>query len=106
MGLHPGLPAQQPVVLTLVAPGGRRALRMTLHHWQPQALPYPGLPESLAEARRRTEERFVVEEVAPGELPEALPAPPEALSDYCFDLRRTAAGCAALEPGGAAAPRP
>jgi hypothetical protein len=52
-------------------------------------LPYDGLPDTLDEARRRKRERFVVEEIALGEAPNALTPPAEALSDYCFDLRRT-----------------
>ena len=89
IGLHPAVEAQGPIVLTLLPPGGERGLRITLHDWQPQALPYDGLPDTLDEARRRKRERFVVEEIALGEAPNALTPPAEALSDYCFDLRRT-----------------
>jgi uncharacterized protein (DUF2126 family) len=88
-GLHPGIGAQGPIVLTLLPPSGERGLRVTLHDWQPQAKPYDGLPGSLDEARRRIGERFVVEEIAPQEVPDAVTPPTEALSDYCFDLRRT-----------------
>jgi uncharacterized protein (DUF2126 family) len=88
-GLHPGLGAQVPIVLTLLPPGAERGLRITLHDWQPQAKPYDGLPASLDEARRRVRERFVVEEIAQNEVPEAVTPPAEALTDYCFDLRRT-----------------
>jgi uncharacterized protein (DUF2126 family) len=89
IGLHPAVEAQGPIVLTLLPPGGERGLRITLHDWQPQGLPYDGLPDTLDEARRRKRERFVVEEIALGEAPNALTPPAEALSDYCFDLRRT-----------------
>lgn len=88
-GLHPGIGAQGPIVLTLLPPGGRRGLRVTLHDWQPQGKPYDGLPDSLDEAHRRSRERFVVEEIAADMAPEALAPPAEALSDYCLDLRRT-----------------
>jgi uncharacterized protein (DUF2126 family) len=88
-GLHPGIGAQVPIVLTLLPPGGGHGLRVTLHKWQPQGKPYDGLPESLEEAERRIRERFVVERIAPAEAPGAVTPPPEALSDYCFDLRRT-----------------
>jgi uncharacterized protein (DUF2126 family) len=88
-GLHPGLGAQGPIVLSLLAPAAQQGLRVTLHDWQPQGKPYDGLPDSLDEARRRTRERFVVEEIAPGEAPDAITPPAAALSDYCLDLRRT-----------------
>jgi uncharacterized protein (DUF2126 family) len=87
-GLHPGLGAQGPVVLTLIPPAGDRALRVTLHDWQPQRKPYDGLPDSLEEARRRTAERFVVEEIARSDAPEAAIPPAEAVSECCLDLRR------------------
>lgn len=88
-GLHPGIGAQTPVVLTLLPPGGEQALRVTLHDWQPESKPYDGLPDSIEAAHRRTRERFVVETIARNTLPAALDPPAEALSDYCFDLRRT-----------------
>jgi uncharacterized protein (DUF2126 family) len=88
-GLHPGIGAQVPIVLTLLPPDGEGALRITLHKWQPQGKPYDGLPESLEEAYRRIRERFVVERIAPEEAPAAVAPPAEALSEYCLDLRRT-----------------
>jgi uncharacterized protein (DUF2126 family) len=88
-GLHPGIGAQAPLVLTLVAPEGENAVRITLHEWQPQAAPYDGLPATCDEARRRVNERFVIEDLLPDQIPEPLPLPTEALSDYCVDLRRT-----------------
>ncbi len=88
-GLHPGIGAQGPILLTLLAPGVERGLRVTLHNWQPQGKPYNGLPDSLDEAQRRIRERFVVDEIAANEAPVAVTPPAEALSDYCLDLRRT-----------------
>jgi uncharacterized protein (DUF2126 family) len=88
IGLHPALAAQGPVVLTLVPPGGGRGLRITLYEWQPQGLPYDGLPGTLAEAEERKRERFVVEEIDASEIPCKLAPPVESLTDYCFDLRR------------------
>ena len=61
---------------------------MTLHDWQPQGKAYAGLPETIDEALRRIRERFVVEDIAVAELPGAITPPADALSDYCFDLRR------------------
>jgi uncharacterized protein (DUF2126 family) len=88
IGLHPGLGAQTPIVLILLPSGGGAGVRCSLHDWQPEGHAYDGLPESIEEARRRIAERFVVEEVAPGELPGALTPPVEAVSDCCLDLRR------------------
>ena len=87
-GLHPGIAAQGPVVLTLLPPDGDYALRVTLHEWEPQGAPYQGLPETLEEAARRRSERMVVEKLELNTAAEPLPPPAEALSDYCFDLRR------------------
>jgi uncharacterized protein (DUF2126 family) len=87
-GLHPGIGAQGPIVLDLLPPGAQRGLRVTLHDWQPQGKPYDGLPDSLAEAKRRIAERFVAEHITPEEAPDAIMPPAESLSDYCFDLRR------------------
>jgi uncharacterized protein (DUF2126 family) len=88
IGLHPGLEAQVPLVLTLIPPGSDQALRITLHEWQPAGLPYDGLPETLEEAERRRLERFVVERIPIVEVPPLQQPPAEALSDYCLDLRR------------------
>lgn len=88
-GLHPGIGAQGPIVLTLSLPGAPLGLRVTLHEWQPKGESYAGLPDSFEEARRRIRERFVVEEIRSDELPEAVVPPEESLSEYCFDLRRT-----------------
>jgi len=88
-GLHPGIGVQAPVVLTLLPPAGGHGLRITLHEWQPQGAPYQGLPATPEEAGNRRDERFVVEELPLERAPESLPPPPEALGDYCLDLRRT-----------------
>ena len=87
-GLHPGIGAQGPIVLTLLPPEAECGLRVTLHDWQPQGNPYDGLPDSFEEAQRRRRERFVVEEIKAIPAPDAVTPPAEALSDYCFDLRR------------------
>jgi uncharacterized protein (DUF2126 family) len=89
IGLHPAIEAQGPIVLNLLPPGSQRALLVTLHDWQPEGLPYDGLPDTLDEAQRRRRERFVAEEIAVSEVPDAVAPPDESLSDYCFDLRRT-----------------
>ncbi|MEA2078525.1 MAG: transglutaminase family protein, partial [Pseudomonadota bacterium] len=86
-GLHPGIGAQAPLVLTLLPPAGSGGLRITLHEWQPQGAPYQGLPATFEEASKRRAERFVVEELLLDPAAEILPPPAEALSDYCLDLR-------------------
>ena len=88
-GLHPGIGAQGPIILTLIPPGATRGVRVTLHEWQPDGGAYDGLPESIDAARQRASERFVVEEIRLSDLPEALAPPATSLSEYCFDLRRT-----------------
>jgi uncharacterized protein (DUF2126 family) len=88
-GLHPGLGAQGPIVLTLLPPAAESGLRVTLHDWQPQGNAYDGLPDSIEEARRRIRERFVVEEFTYAAPPNFLEPPPEALTEHCLDLRRT-----------------
>jgi uncharacterized protein (DUF2126 family) len=89
IGLHPGIGKQAPVVLLLCRPGLDSAIRITLHDWQPQGEAYDGLPQNLQEARRRIAERFVVEILPAADIPAPRTPPPEALSDYCLDLRRT-----------------
>ncbi len=87
-GLHPGITAQGPIVLTLIPPGAQKCIRVSLHEWQPQQLPYAGLPESLEEAQNRAAERFVVEQLDVSDIPEAFDPPAQALTGYCLDLRR------------------
>ena len=91
IGLHPSLEAQGPVVLHLLPPGDGWGQRITLYDWQPQGLPYDGLPDTLEEAQRRRRERFVVEEIAACDVPAAVPPPARAVTDCCLDLRRTSA---------------
>ena len=88
-GLHPGIGAQAPLVLTLLPPAGSHGLRITLHEWQPQGAPYQGLPATFEAASKRRNARFVVEELLPDPAAETLLPPSEALSDYCLDLRRS-----------------
>jgi uncharacterized protein (DUF2126 family) len=90
-GLHPTIRAQGPIVLTLLPPAASCALRLTLHDWHPGGEPYDGLPPAIDEAKRRTAERFVAEQLVIDEVPDPLAPPAEALTPYCFDLRRTQA---------------
>jgi uncharacterized protein (DUF2126 family) len=95
-GLHPALPAQGPLSLTLWHPAHADALHATLHDWRPSGGGYDGLPADLAEAAARRAERCVVEP-ASHPAPETLHAPPpEALTPYALDLRWL--GLGAREP--------
>jgi uncharacterized protein (DUF2126 family) len=60
-GLHPGLPAQDPLVLTWEREGQRMGIE--LHGWIPGGGTYPGLPGDAAEARRRCRERVRIHAV-------------------------------------------
>lgn len=95
-GLHPALPAQGPLSLTLWHPAHADALHATLHDWRPSGGGYDGLPADLAEAAARRAERCVVEPASPP-APETLHTPPpEALTPYALDLRWL--GLGAREP--------
>lgn len=86
-GLHPALPAQGPLSMTLWHPTHADALHLTLHDWRPSGGGYDGLPADLAEAAARRAERCVVEPASPP-APETLHnPPPEALTPYALDLR-------------------
>lgn len=80
-GLHPGLPAHDPLVLTWER-GGRR-VAVELHGWLPGGGSYDGLPPDEAEARRRRQERVRVHEPGPLSLRE-----PPAPAGFTLDLRR------------------
>jgi len=87
LGLHPTLPPQERIVVTVEAPSGR-VLRLTLHGWRPDGQPYPGLPRDRADAAERRWQRVVVERLAAEALPAPLDPPPKAVTPYCLDLRR------------------
>ena len=86
-GLHPTLPALDPVQLTLVHPEHADALVVRLHDWHPAGLAYDDVPADLEAARDRRERRCVAARVPRAELPPARPAPPGALRPWCVDLR-------------------
>ncbi|UHD18442.1 transglutaminase family protein [Thiocapsa bogorovii] len=91
-GLHPALPAQGPLSLTLWHPGHVDALHLTLHDWRPSGGGYDGLPADLAEAAARRAERCVAESASPP-APETLRTPPpEAVTPYALDMRWLALG--------------
>lgn len=82
-GLHPSVPAQDPLTFTLTRAGGE-SLRARLHEWTPSGEAYPALPADADEARRRRDARFVAAPPA-REAPRAAPA--RALTGYTLDLR-------------------
>lgn len=90
-GLHPTLPAESCITLTVAHPSGA-ALRTVLHPWRPSGAPYAGLPRDLREAAARRAERALTEEVDAAGLPVAQEAGRHALTAHCLDLRRVAPG--------------
>ena len=84
-GLHPMLPAQAPLSLTIAHPE-HGAWCLKVHEWRPDGSPYPGLPADHAEARARRDARCVLEplDAAPRD---SLPPPPAAIGGYVVDLR-------------------
>jgi uncharacterized protein (DUF2126 family) len=87
IGLHPKLLMYDPLSLILVNHSLNNAVKIKLYEWQPDKLPYDGLPMDSIEAIRRCEQRFVVEQISPEQIFHAKKPPAEALSSYCFDLR-------------------
>jgi uncharacterized protein (DUF2126 family) len=88
VGLHPGIEARHSISLVLTHRNLDEALQVTYHEWQPHGSAYPGLPEDLADAERRREERFISKIVSRKGHDEAKTPPETAISDYCLDLRR------------------
>ncbi len=83
-GLHPGLPAHDP--LDLIYARGGEAVAIALHAWRPDGEAYEALPADPVEAEQRRRERV---RVAPTPVPSAPRAiPSHALSQYGVDLRR------------------
>jgi uncharacterized protein (DUF2126 family) len=80
-GLHPSLPAADPLVITWER--GGEALSVSLHGWIPGGGGYSGLPAGAAEARRRRRERVLVARLA--EPPVLRPSPRS--SALTVDLR-------------------
>jgi uncharacterized protein (DUF2126 family) len=83
-GLHPGLPAQDPLVLTWEREGHHVGIE--LHGWIPGGGTYPGLPEDADEARRRCRERVRIRDTGRVTLRRPL-----AGGGVTFDLRRLSA---------------
>jgi uncharacterized protein (DUF2126 family) len=85
-GLHPGLPAQDPLVIAW-GHGGEHQ-RISLHAWRPLGGAYEGLPVDAADATRRRTERIAIHTAY-----DPLPRPQAAhrrAGPYTIDLRRPA----------------
>jgi uncharacterized protein (DUF2126 family) len=82
-GLHPGLPATDPIVIEWGAGGAHQ--RVELYGWRPGGGAYDGLPaDATAAAERRAERVRVI--TSDGPLPR--PRAPHAAQGYTIDLRR------------------
>jgi uncharacterized protein (DUF2126 family) len=88
IGLHPSIAARNCISFVLVHRRMDKALEVSFHDWQPQGLPYPGLPTDMADAAQRRDERFTVREISISEYGQAQDPPPGAVTEYCLDLRR------------------
>jgi uncharacterized protein (DUF2126 family) len=86
-GLHPLLPATEPVVLDWAHAGSSTPQRVTLHAWRPSGGAYDGLPHDLGDARQRRAERVVVESSPDGTLAALRAPPPGATTPHTLDLR-------------------
>jgi uncharacterized protein (DUF2126 family) len=83
--LFPLVKVRDPLTFVIRHPGGEMR-QFTFHGWKPDGGNYDGLPQDLAEARRRTGQRLVVEPLTA--WPELLAPPDSALSKCCLDTRR------------------
>lgn len=82
LGLHPSLPARDP--LELVVSVGERSYALALHAWIPGGGVYPGLPETDEEAAQRRVQRFLVET---RKAPTWTRAPSGATTRHTIDAR-------------------
>lgn len=84
-GLHPTLPAQTPVQMVLSHPR-EGSWQITVHEWDPDGNPYPGLPKTVAEARERRAARCVLKRLE--EFTEQGTQPcDQAVGPHVIDLR-------------------
>jgi len=96
-GLHPGLPAHDPLALTWRR--GGRALAIALHGWRPAGGAYDGLPADAEEARRRRRERVVISAAQPAREHSGHG------SAFTLDLRRASADAPPAAPAAFASPQ-
>jgi uncharacterized protein (DUF2126 family) len=82
LGLHPGLPARDPLELAVSV--GERSVAIALHAWIPGGGVYAGLPESDEEATARRLARFVV---TPCATPTFVHPPTGSTTRHTLDAR-------------------
>ena len=88
IGLHPGVGSRASITLVLARRGLHEALQFTYYEWQPQVLPYSGLPKDMDEAQSRRAERFVTNIIPYEGVEQPKTLPDSATTDYRLDLRR------------------
>ena len=86
-GLHPTLPPQSPVELTVRNKSSQEVWRLVLHEWNPQGGAYENLPENWAESLLRRKQRLVCEKAQMDSVLVLKEPPPTAVSPYCLDIR-------------------
>ncbi len=87
IGLHPAVAPRMPLQLLLRHPKRPQALSVSIHDWQPEGLPYAGLPADRDEALARRNERLTWQAVDGASLAAAQDPPAEARDAYGVDLR-------------------
>jgi uncharacterized protein (DUF2126 family) len=83
LGLHPGIPSHDPLVLDWKR--GQASVRVELYSWKPGGGAYAGLPADDAEARARRDERVVASARGTDEPSECQPS---LATGWALDLRR------------------
>jgi len=90
-GLHPTLPCQAPLTLTLRHRSLATQYMVQLHEWQPLGECYDGLPQDLSQAEARRKERLTISKSEAGRPPSEWPAQTtqcdKGLGAYSVDLR-------------------
>ena len=90
--VSPLVEAIDPLEFFLTSSDGSTTWRVRMHSWRPDVEPYDGQPKDFEEARRRRNERLVVEQVERVEQVTgpiaSVPIAPSKLSEHCIDLRR------------------
>lgn len=94
IGLHPTLPCQAPLTLTLRHRTKAIQYTVQLHEWQPLGECYDGLPQDLPQAETRRKERLTIREeegsCATAECTEQAAPRHLGLHAYSLDLRYSA----------------
>jgi uncharacterized protein (DUF2126 family) len=88
IGLHPHIKSRGSIAFVVANRGLKEALEISYYEWQPQGLAYSGLPEDMAEAERRRDERFITKIIPFNGLEKIKTPPNSAVTDFCVDLRR------------------